>query len=127
MKTSTLDRLGLESSFLGDAMPELRFRTSLQRSLVLTLPLISKPFPLHVDYNRDPHIQAPKRKGVINHGFTLHLNGEPFLGEGTRELELPLGIPANVTAVQFLPDQMHGLLNKPNLQVQVSLGLGFKP
>ena len=34
-------------------------------------PLVNKPPPLNRDYNRDPNIQALKRRGFINHGSSL--------------------------------------------------------
>ena len=33
--------------------------------------MINKPSPLNRDYNRDPNIEALKKRGVINHGSTL--------------------------------------------------------
>ena len=33
--------------------------------------MINKLPPLNRGYNRDPNITAPKRRGFINHGFTL--------------------------------------------------------
>ena len=36
--------------------------------------MINKPPPLNRDQDRDPNIQAFKRRGFINQGFTLHSN-----------------------------------------------------
>ena len=36
--------------------------------------MIDKPPPLNRDYNRDPNIQALKRRGFINQGSTLALS-----------------------------------------------------
>ena len=48
-------------------------------------PLINKPPPPNRDYIRDPNIKALKRKGFINHGFTV-----PILSDLDRNLE---GVP----------------------------------
>ena len=33
---------------------------------------MDKPPPLKRNYSRDPNIEALKKEGAINHGFTLH-------------------------------------------------------
>ena len=33
--------------------------------------MIHKPLPINRDYNRDPDIEALKRRRCINHGFTV--------------------------------------------------------
>ena len=44
----------------------------------LTQREIIKPPPLNRDYNRDPNLKALKSKGVIDHGFTLRVQGFRF-------------------------------------------------
>ena len=34
-------------------------------------PVINEPPPFNRDYNRDPNIQALKRRGFVHHGSTL--------------------------------------------------------
>ena len=46
--------------------------------------MISKPpSPLNRDYNRDPNIQAPRRRWFIDHGSTLGHKGTCSLRGGS--------------------------------------------